>query len=34
MQSDLVKYWVDISDYDLETAKAMIDSKHHLQELK
>lgn len=27
---DKVKYWVDISDYDLETAKAMLKSKRYL----
>ena len=25
-----VKYWIDISDYDFETAKAMLDSKRFL----
>jgi len=25
-----VKYWVDISDYDLETADAMLQSKRYL----
>ena len=27
---DKVKYWLDLSDYDLDTAKAMLDSKRHL----
>ena len=25
-----VKYWVDLSDYDMETAKAMLHSKRYL----
>jgi len=25
-----VKYWIDLSDYDLETAEAMLDSKRYL----
>ena len=25
-----IKYWVDIADYDLETAKAMLQSKRYL----
>lgn len=25
-----IKYWVDISDYDLETAKALMESKRYL----
>lgn len=25
-----VKYWVDLSEYDLETAKAMLDTKRYL----
>ncbi|TAK60223.1 MAG: HEPN domain-containing protein [Bacteroidetes bacterium] len=27
---DKVKYWVELSDYDLETAKAMLSSKRYL----
>ncbi|MDR2556551.1 MAG: HEPN domain-containing protein, partial [Bacteroidales bacterium] len=29
-KEDLIKYWVDISDYDLETAKSMLKSKRYL----
>ena len=25
-----IKYWIDISDYDLETAEAMLQSKRYL----
>lgn len=25
-----IKYWIDISDYDLETAEAMFDTKRYL----
>lgn len=25
-----VKYWIDLSDYDLETAEAMLTSKRYL----
>ena len=28
--NDKVKYWIEISDYDLETAQAMLDSKRYL----
>lgn len=28
--NEKVKYWVEISDYDLETAQAMLDSKRFL----
>lgn len=28
--NDKVKYWVDIADYDYETAKALMDSKRYL----
>lgn len=24
-----VKYWIDLAEYDLETAKAMLDTKRH-----
>ncbi|MFO7721678.1 MAG: HEPN domain-containing protein [Bacteroidales bacterium] len=27
---DKVKYWLELSDYDLDTAKAMLDSKRYL----
>ena len=27
---DKVKYWIELSDYDLETAKAMLNSKRYL----
>ena len=27
---DKIKYWVDLSDYDLETAKAMLETKRFL----
>jgi HEPN domain-containing protein len=29
-QEDKIKYWVDLSDYDLETAKAMLATKRYL----
>ena len=25
-----IKYWIDLSDYDLETAEAMLQSKRYL----
>ena len=25
-----IKYWIDLSDYDLETADAMLNSKRYL----
>ena len=28
--SDNVKYWIDLSDYDLETAEAMLTSRRYL----
>lgn len=28
--SDTVKYWIEISDYDLETAKSLLKSKRYL----
>lgn len=28
--TDKVKYWIDLSDYDLETAVAMLNSKRYL----
>lgn len=28
--SDAIKYWIEISDYDLETAKALLKSKRYL----
>lgn len=28
--SDKVEYWVDIAEYDLETARAMLDTKRYL----
>jgi HEPN domain-containing protein len=28
--NEKVKYWLELSDYDLDTAKAMLDSKRHL----
>jgi HEPN domain-containing protein len=27
---NIIKYWIDISDYDLETAEAMLQSKRYL----
>ncbi len=29
-KSEKVKYWLDISDYDMETAKTMLDGKRYL----
>jgi HEPN domain-containing protein len=29
-QNEKVNYWVEISDYDIETAKAMLQSKRYL----
>jgi HEPN domain-containing protein len=29
-KSEKIKYWVDIADYDLKTAKAMLDTKRYL----
>jgi HEPN domain-containing protein len=29
-KSEKVKYWIDISDYDMETAKTMLDGKRYL----
>jgi len=28
--NDKAKYWIDIADYDIETAKAMLVSKRYL----
>lgn len=27
---DKVKYWIDMSDYDFDTAKAMLETKRYL----
>ncbi len=29
-QNDSIKYWITISEYDLETAQAMLDSRRYL----
>lgn len=30
MEQDKVKYWISMSDYDLETARAMLDTRRYL----
>lgn len=30
MMDEKVKYWIDLAEYDLETAKAMFDTKRYL----
>lgn len=30
MMNEKVKYWIDLAEYDFETAKAMFDTKRYL----
>ncbi len=30
MMNDRIQYWVEMSDYDFETAKAMLETKRYL----